>query len=91
MGASIGPPPGPGTPAFEKKLKRYMKLRGIKTKSEAFRLAVEERLKQIDDEKERGERVLKFLDWAKKTAAKAEREMPLTDNELWETNKPLGP
>ncbi len=32
------------TPAFEKALQRFMKVRGVKTKSEAIRIAVEDAL-----------------------------------------------
>ena len=37
------------TPEFERNLKRYMSVRGIKTKSEAVRQAVEESLARIPD------------------------------------------
>ena len=69
------------TPRFEASLKRFMKLRGLRSKSEAIRLAVEESL----------ERSLKstpttdFSTWLGIASGAGEDANPRfrTDDELW--------
>lgn len=70
------------SPEFEQNLQRYMKLKGIRTKSEALRTAVRESLNAIVRE----ERKTDFNAWlgaAKRVPQNPRPRFP-TDDALWE-------
>ena len=70
------------TPAFERALKRLMRTRGIKTKSEAIRLAVQEPLQRPAEHPP--------VDWKELVGIAnkfpgAPRDQWLSEDELWES------
>jgi hypothetical protein len=71
------------TEAFEKKLKRYMRVRGIKTKSDAVRTAVEESLRLAEKPRKFS---INDLYGLAKNLPKTPRSQWLTEDDLWEKN-----
>jgi hypothetical protein len=69
--------------AFEKKLKSYMRVRGIKTKSDAVRTAIDEALQLA--QKTPTVR-LQDLYGAAKNLPQRPRRKWLTEDDLWEPN-----
>lgn len=69
------------TPAFEASLRRFMKARGLRTKSEAIRIAVEEGLQRVMAEKP----LRDFAPWIGMARGPGEDPKPRfpTDDELW--------
>ncbi len=71
------------SPAFEQKLKRFMRLRGIKTKSDAVRTAVDDALRLA----QKAPTVhLRDLLGAAKLLPQRPRSEWLSDDDLWEAN-----
>jgi hypothetical protein len=68
------------TPAFDRALRRFMRARGIKTKSEAVRAAVEEAARSTEGERKIP---LETLLGAAARYPQAPRDQWLTDEQLW--------
>ena len=69
------------TPAFERALRQYMRARGIKTKSQAIRTAIEEALEQS---KSKPSIPWKQLLGSASHLTQTPRRQWLTDDDLWE-------
>jgi hypothetical protein len=71
------------SPAFEQKLKRYMKVRQIKTKSDAVRTAVDEALELAQ---KRPTVNLRDLFGAARQLPQRPRKSWLKEDDLWDSN-----
>jgi hypothetical protein len=71
------------TPAFDRALRRFMRVRGIKTKSEAIRAAVEEAARAAE---EKQKIPLETLLGAASRQPQTPRSQWLTDDDLWGKN-----
>jgi len=70
------------TPAFEENLARYMQIRGIRSKSEAIRIAVQEGLERSIA----GQSEVDFTSWVGSALGEGESVAPRfsSDGDLWE-------
>jgi hypothetical protein len=72
------------TEAFEKKLKRYMRARGIKTKSDALQQALDDAIK-LTTKKPSKDSFKDLLGSANKFPQRPRRDW-LSEDDLWEKN-----
>ncbi|MBI4411498.1 MAG: hypothetical protein HY541_03325 [Deltaproteobacteria bacterium] len=76
------------TPEFARDLSRYMKKKGIRQKSEAIRQAVRESIRRLTE----GQKETDFNSWlGMALKAPLKPKTIISDDDLWETKKPVSP